>query len=107
MRNLNIFLKCGCKVGAGCGSACLPFGVSTGPRIQDLSGIQDMPEVCSAPLVVRSLLLSALSLCACRVACKYAFIWHFKGVFSVVYGFGVGLCCFGALRGLWGFCTRV
>ena len=24
-QNLNIFLKCGCKVGAGCGSACLPF----------------------------------------------------------------------------------
>ena len=28
----NIFLKCGCKVGAGCGSACLLFGVSTGCR---------------------------------------------------------------------------
>ena len=28
----NIFLKRGFKVGAGCGSACLPFGVSTGGR---------------------------------------------------------------------------
>lgn len=26
----NIFLKSGCKVGTGCGSACLPFGVSAG-----------------------------------------------------------------------------
>lgn len=42
-RNVNIFLKSGCKVGAGCGSACLTFGVSTGVRIQDLSGIQDLP----------------------------------------------------------------
>lgn len=29
MQKPNIFLKCGYKVGAGCGSACLPFIVST------------------------------------------------------------------------------
>lgn len=51
-------------------------------------------------------LLSALSLCSRCVGLKYGFIWRFKGVFSVVWGFGVGLCCFGALRGLCGFCVR-
>ena len=34
----NIFLKCGCKVGAGCGSACLHFGVSTGAGGQAFGG---------------------------------------------------------------------
>ena len=48
-------------------------------------------------------LLSALSLCACRVACKYASIWRFKGVFSVVWGVRVGLYCLRALRGLCDF----
>ena len=43
---------------------------------------------------------------ACRVACKYTFIWRFRGVFGAVWGGCVGLCGFGALRGLWGFCTR-
>lgn len=61
----------------------------------------------SAPLVVCSLPLSALSLCACRVACKYGSISRFKGVFRGFYMFGVGLCCLRALRGLWGFCARV
>lgn len=51
-------------------------------------------------------LLSALSLCACRVACEYASISRFRGVFSVVYRFRVGLYGLGALRGLWGFCVR-
>lgn len=34
-----IFLKCGCKVGAGCGSACLPFGVSACVGVQALDAI--------------------------------------------------------------------
>ena len=73
-------------------------------RIQDL---QDLPEV-ALVLWCRALaFLSALSLCACRVACKYGSISRFKGVFSAVYGVCVGLCCLGALRGLWGFCARV
>ena len=55
---------------------------------------------------VKPLLLSALLLYACRVACKYALISRFKGVFSAVCVFGVGLFVLGALRGLWGFCTR-
>ena len=52
-------------------------------------------------------LLSALLLYACRVACKYGSISRFEGVFSAFWGFRVGLCCLGGLRGLWGFCTRV
>lgn len=42
-------------------------------------------------------LLSAFLLYACRVACKYAPISRFKGVFSAVCGVGVDL---------WGFCVR-
>ena len=45
--------------------------------IQDLSGIQDLLEVGSGPLVVCSLLLSALLLYAWRVACKYGSISRF------------------------------
>ena len=48
----------------------------------------------------------SLSCFACRVACEYGFISHFKGVFSGFWGVCVGLCGFGALRGLWGFCVR-
>ena len=50
------------------------------------------------------LLLPAFLLCVCRVACKYGFISHFKGVFRGFYGVRVGLCCLG---GLGGFCARV
>ena len=46
-------------------------------------------------------------LCLWCVACKYGLISRFKGVFSAVWAFGVGLYCLRALRGLWGFCTRV
>ena len=52
-------------------------------------------------------ILSAFPLCLPAIPAKYAFIWRFKGVFRGFYMFGVGLCCLGALRGLWGFCTRV
>ena len=52
-------------------------------------------------------LLSAFSLCLRWDARKYAFISRFKAVFSVVWGVCVGLYCFGALRGLCGFCARV
>ncbi len=52
-------------------------------------------------------LLPAFLLCACRVACKYAFISRFKGVFSVVWGADVYLYGLRSLRGLCGFCTRV
>ena len=59
------------------------------------------------PFVACSLLLSALLLCAWCIGLKYGSTWRFKGVFSVVWGFRVGLCCLGALRGLCGFCARV
>lgn len=49
--------------------------------------------------------LSCIALC--RVACRYGPISRFKGVFSGFWGFRVGLCRLGALRGLWGFCARV
>ena len=98
-RNVNIFLKCGCKVNAGCGAACLPFDVSTCGR---WSG----SRACSLLSWCAPSILSALLLYACRVACKYGSIWRFKGVFGVVWVACVGLCGFGALRGLWGFCVR-
>ena len=50
--------------------------------------------------------LSALSLCPRCVACEYAFISHFKGVFSGFCGVCVGLSWSCALRGLCGFCVR-
>ena len=52
-------------------------------------------------------LLSALSLCAWCIACKYGSISRFKAVFSVAWALRVGLCCLDALRGLCGFCARV
>ena len=52
-------------------------------------------------------LLSSLSLCAWCVSPEYGSIWLFKGVFGGFYGVRVGLCGFGALRGLYGFCARV
>ena len=52
-------------------------------------------------------LLAALLLCSRCVACKYGSISRFKGVFRGFYGVRVCLCCFGALRGLCGFCARV
>ena len=50
--------------------------------------------------------LSALPLCLWGVTLEYGSVSRFWGVFSVVYGFCVGLCCLGGLRGLCGFCVR-
>ena len=69
--------------------------------------LQDLPELALVLWSCVPSFLSALLLYACRVACKYALISRFKGVFSAVCVFGVGLLGLGALRGLWGFCTRV
>ena len=57
----------------------------------------------SGPLV---LLLSALSLFPWCVACEYASISRFKGVFRGFYGVRVGLFVSRAFRGLCGFCVR-
>ena len=67
---------------------------------------QDLPEVGSGPLVACSLISSAFLLCPRCVACKYGSISHFKGVFRGFPLLDVGLYCFDALRGLWGFCVR-
>lgn len=52
-------------------------------------------------------LLSAFLLCLWCAMLEYGSISRFKGVFRGFYGVCVGLCCLGALRGLWGFCARV
>ena len=57
----------------------------------------------ACPLVVCSLLLSALLLCLWCITCKYGSISRFKGVFSGFCGVRVGLCCLRALLGLCGF----
>ena len=51
-------------------------------------------------------LLSPLLLCLWCAVLEYGFILRFKGIFSGFWGFRVGLCWLGALRGLWGFCVR-
>lgn len=84
--------------------ACLPFGVSTGGRWSGFRGFRTSLNASCGPLV---LLLSALLLCLRCVALECALISRFKGVFRGFYGCCVGLCCLGALRGLWGFCARV
>ena len=68
--------------------------------------LQDLPEVALVLWSCVPLLLSALSLCSWCVVLEYALISRFKGVFRGFCGACVGLCCSGALRGLWGFCTR-
>ena len=50
---------------------------------------------------------SLFLLCSWCIACKYASISRFKGVFRGFWGFRVGLCCLGGLLGLCGFCARV
>ena len=104
-QNTNIFLKARKENRCGCGRlACLlacplvqvaRLFVASGPA-----------RGCSGPLVVCSLLLPALSLCLWCVAHKYAFVSHFKGVFSGFPLLDVGLYWSRALRGLWGFCVR-
>ena len=90
-----------------CGAFLHAFIVSTGPEVGRASRLQDLPEVGSCPLVVCSLILSVSLPCSRCVACKYGSISRSKGIFSAVWGFRVGLCCLGGLRGLCGFCTRV
>ena len=77
-----------------------------GAGVQDLSGIQDLPD---AALVLWSCVPCFCPLCRLCLWCiafEYGSISRFKGVFSAVYGVRVGLCCLGAFCGLWGFCAR-
>ena len=93
-------------MGAGCGSAWLSFGVSAGGICAGFRTFRTCHRLALVLWCRVPAFLSALSLCACRVACKYGSISRFKGVFSAFYGVCVGLCCLRALRGLWGFCVR-
>lgn len=68
---------------------------------------QDLPEVALVLWSCVPAFLSAFSLCLWCVMLEYGSISRFKGVFRGFYMFGVGLYYLGALRGLWGFCTRV
>lgn len=52
------------------------------------------------------LLLSALSLCLWCISLEICLISRFKGVFRLFLSLCVGLLELGALRRLWGFCTR-
>lgn len=95
-----IYLKGGCKVNAGCGSVCLTFGVSIGCRWCRLSGLSTPFVPCSVP---SSLPFVAFLLCLWCVACKYAFICDFKGVFRGFWGADVCLYGLRSLRALRGF----
>lgn len=81
--------------------------VSTECRWCRLQDLQDLPEVALVlwSCVPRPFL--PFLLCLWCIACKYAFIWRFKGVFSGFYGADVYLCGLRSLRGLRGFCARV
>ena len=97
-RNTNIFLKRWCRwwaCGAGCASslAC--------PLVQVVRLFGVVP-----PFVACSPISSAFLLCSRCVVLEICLYSHFKGVFSAVWGCCAGLCCLGALRGLWGFCVR-
>ena len=72
-------------------------------QVVGLSGSFPAFVVCSVPLSLPFVpLLHSLS-CNSPILCLVS---HFKGVFSAVWEFRVGLCCLRALRGLWGFCVR-
>ena len=81
--------------------------VSTGPEVCRLSRLQDLPEVGSGPIVVRSPPFVPFLLCLWCIALECGFISRFKGVFRGFYGADVCLYGFGVLRGLCGFCARV
>ena len=88
-QNTNIFLKCGCKVGAGLGF-CLPaFIVSTCGRWSGNS--RYFANVSKNER--NSLLLPALLLCAWWIACKYALFRVLRGFLAWFMGF-VWVCSF-------------
>ena len=92
----NIFLKCGAGVGlvVRCLSALIACPLGRSLQAVSISfGV--FPAFC--PLYC---------FCFPAIALKYGSISHFNAVFSVVWGWCVGLYCWRALRGLWGFCVR-
>ena len=84
-------------------------GVSSCPLVQRSAGFRGFRTCHRLALVLLwcvPRLLPAFLLCLWCIALEYGFISRFKGVFSGFWGVGVYLCGFGALLGLWGFCTR-
>ena len=102
-----IFLKCGEGERLEVCRLCLPFIVSAGAGGRGFRCFRTCRRLALVIWSCAPCLLSALLLCSWCIACRYALISRFKGVFSVVWGLRVGLCCLGALRGLCGFCARV
>ena len=94
-----------------CGVVVCSFGggVSSCPLVQRSAGFRGFRTCHRSALVLLwcvPRLLPAFLLCLWCIALEYGSISRFKGVFSGFWGVGVYLCGFGALLGLWGFCTR-
>ena len=105
-QNLNIFLKYGS--GVSC-RVLLWWWLLSCPLVQGSAGFRGFRTCHRLALVLwwcAPRLLPAFLLCLWCIALEYGFISRFKGVFSGFWGVGVYLCGFGALLGLWGFCTR-
>ena len=86
----NIF-ESGCKVSAGCGSAWLPFGVSTGAEVFRLSMLQDLPELalvlwCAFPAFY------PLYGFACGVLCLNMALFRVLRAFLAWFGVVVWVC---------------
>lgn len=84
-------------------------GVSSCPLVQRSAGFRCFRTCHRSALVLWwcvPCLLSSPLLCLWCIALEYGFISRFKGGFRGFYGADVYLCGFGALLGLWGFCTR-
>ena len=90
----NIFLKRGCKVGAGCGSACLPFGVSTGCMWCMLRGASGVLRCVFRPFVPAFCLLCCIPFPA--LPFKYA-LFRILRRFSEGFGAFVWVCVAWAL----------
>ena len=102
MQNPNIFLKAREENGLKSGRlACVHRA-----HLCRLSRVQDLRSAGSGPLVVCSILLSALSLCLWWVVLEICLYSRFEGVFRGFPLLDVCLYCLRALRGLWGFCVR-
>ena len=94
----NIFLKCGCKVGAGCGSACLPFGVSTGAGLHALYAILlTLAKMDGMPPDAQP--FCPLSRSACGVLCLN------MALFRVLRAFLGGFMCFVWVCVAWVICV--
>ena len=82
-----------------CVWSCAPLVVvSTGPEVCRRSRIQDLPEVGSGPLVVRSMPFVSFLLCLWCIALEYGSISRFKGGLRGFYGADVYLYGLRSLR---------